>query len=72
MVPVRTPLPDDCFEQHDVSPQAEMPAEGSLTVKDYVTWADALVVVTQRYQAQSDRCDGLNREPGPAAPSEEP
>lgn len=49
-----------------------MPAEGSLTFKDYVTWADALVVVTQRYQAQSDRCDGLNREPGPAAPSEEP
>lgn len=48
-----------------------MPAEGSLTVKDYVTWADALVVVTRRYQAQADRCDGLNRA-DPAALSEEP
>jgi len=72
-VPVRTPLPDDCFEQHEVSPQAEMSAEGSLTVEDYVTWADGLVVVTRRYQAQADRCGILNqKEPDPTAPSEEP
>lgn len=71
-VPVREPLPDDCFEQHSVSELARMPAEGSLTLKEYVIWADDLVVVTQEYQAQATRCDVLNREPGPAAPSEEP
>jgi hypothetical protein len=38
-----------------------MPAEGSLTFKDYVTWADGLVVVTRRYQAQVDRCGTLNQ-----------
>ena len=73
LVPVRTPLPDDCFEQHDVSQQAEMPAEGSLTFKDYVIWADGLVVVTRRYQAQVDRCGTLNQGAfDPEVPIEEP
>ncbi len=71
LVPVREPLPDDCFEQHSVSEMARMPVEGSLTLKEYVIWADDLVVVTQEYQAQADRCDGLNRA-DPTAPSEEP
>ena len=72
-VPVRTPLPDDCFEQHEVSPQAEMPAEGSLTFKEYVTWADGLVVVTRRYRTQADRCGTLNQAAfDPEAPIEEP
>ncbi len=69
-VPVRTPLPDDCFEQHSVSQQARMPAEGSLTFKEYVTWVDALVVITKRYQAQARRCHYLNEEPGQAVPIE--
>lgn len=70
-VPVRTPLPDDCFTQHQVNAAARLPAEGSLTVKEYVTWADALVVIVKRYQAQSQRCHDLNHR-DPAAPSSEP
>ncbi len=70
-VPVREPLPDDCFEQHSVNEISRMPVEGSLTIKEYVTWVDDLVVVTQEYQVQVTRCDGLNRA-DPTAPSEEP
>ncbi len=70
-VPVREPLPDDCFEQHSVSELARMPAEGSLTLKEYVIWVDDLVVVTQEYQTQASRCGVLN-EAGPVAPSEAP
>lgn len=70
-VAVRTPLPDDCFEQHSVNQQARLPAEGSLTFKRYVTWADALVVLMQRYQAQATRCHDLN-EADPTVPIEEP
>lgn len=71
LVPVRTPLPDDCFAQHSVSQSADLPAEGSITIKEYVGWANALVVVTRRYRAQASRCGDLN-EADPAAPSEEP
>jgi len=50
-----------------------MPAEGSLTFKDYVIWADGLVVVTRRYQAQVDRCGTLNQGAfDPEVPIEEP
>ena len=48
-----------------------MPVEGSLTIKEYVTWVDDLIVVTQEYQAQATRCDALN-EADPTTPSEEP
>ncbi len=70
-VPVRTPLPDECFQIHTVSPQTELSAEGPLTFKDYVDWANSLVVVTRLYQAQSVRCGELNQS-DPAAPSSEP
>lgn len=71
-VGVRTPLPDDCFENHFVAAHARMPAEGSLQFKQYVIWANALVVAAKRYQAQVDRCRALNEGPGPEAPSVEP
>ena len=72
-VPVRTPLPDDCFAQHSVSQSADLPAEGSITIKEYVDWANALVVVTRRYRAQVNRCGTLNQGPlDPEAPIEEP
>ena len=71
-VAVRTPLPDDCFEDHSVAANASMSAEGKLSFKRYVTWADALVTIVKRYQAQSLRCRNLNAEPGPTAPIEEP
>lgn len=70
-VPVRTPLPDDCFTTHHVSPQAALPAEGPLILKDYVTWADSLVVVAKRYLAQAQRCQALNQS-DPAVPTSEP
>jgi len=70
-VPVRTPLPTDCFEQHSVSQSARMSAEGSLTFKEYVTWVDGLIVITKRYQVQARRCANLNEEPGRAVPIEE-
>lgn len=71
-VGVRTPLPDDCFENHFVAAHARMPAEGSLQFKKYVIWANALVVAAKRYRAQADRCRALNEGPDPAAPSVEP
>ncbi len=71
LVPVREPLPVDCFEQHVVSELARMPAEGSLTLKEYVIWVDDLVVVTQEYRTQASRCGILN-EADPVALSEEP
>jgi len=48
-----------------------MPAEGSLTLKEYVIWVDDLVVVTQEYRTQASRCGILN-EADPVALSEEP
>ena len=71
-VAVRTPLPDDCFEDHSVRANASMPAEGSLSFKRYITWADALVTIAKRYQAQNLRCRNLNEGPDPAVPTEEP
>lgn len=69
-VGVRTPLPDDCFEQHAVDQQAKLPADGPMLFKSYTTWADALVTVVSLYRAQATRCDDLNRA-DPEAPSEE-
>ena len=71
-VAVRTPLPDDCFAQHSVGSTSTLPAEGSLLFKAYTIWADALVTILKRYQAQTDRCRNLNEGHDPAAPIVEP
>jgi len=70
-VTVRTPLPNDCFAQHSVSPQVVMPAEGSLSFEEYTTWADALVTIVSRYRTQTTRCSELNVR-DPAVPFGEP
>jgi hypothetical protein len=48
-----------------------MPAEGSLSFKEFTTWADALVTIVKRYRAQAARCDDLNQR-DPTVPIEEP
>lgn len=67
-VPVRTPMPDDCFADHAVAP---LPAEGALTIRMFDAWAEGLAQAIDRYRVQVQRCRELNDQ-RLAAPLEEP
>lgn len=56
MVPVREPLPAECFEDY----KAPALAAGALSFRTFEEWTDGLVDVIQRYRLQHGRCRALN------------
>ena len=56
-VPVRTPMPDDCFLDHAIAP---LPSEGVLTFRMFDAWAENLAQAIDRYRVQVQRCRELN------------
>ena len=68
-VPVRTPMPDDCFLDHR-TPRLDQ--EGDLTFREFDTWAEGLAQAIDRYRVQVQRCRELNDQRRSEVPPEEP
>ncbi len=68
-VPVRTPMPDDCFLDHR-TPRLDQ--EGTLTFREFDTWAEGLAQAIDRYRVQVARCRELNAQRQSEVLPEEP
>ncbi len=64
-VPVRVPMPDDCFLDHR-TPRLDQ--EGDLTFREFDTWAEGLAQAIDRYRVQVQRCRELNDQRRQEAP----
>lgn len=53
-----TPLPEECFIDHDVS---ELPDDSSLTLRVYIEWVDEVISSLLEYRRQTERCRDLNQ-----------
>jgi hypothetical protein len=62
MVPVRTPLPAECFEDYKAPALSET---GALTFREFEQWVDGLIAVIESYRVQSQHCRALNDPPTP-------
>ena len=64
-VPVRTPLPAECFEDYKVPALSQA---GTLTFREFEQWTDGLVGVIESYRVQNSHCRELNGRDPPAPP----
>lgn len=55
-MPVDTPMPDECFRDHQVIPLPEV-----LTFRAYQAWVDSIIDSVLGYQQQMERCRDLNQ-----------
>lgn len=59
-VPVRTPLPDECFNLH--LPAPAFTNNGPLTLRQLDDWLVSLVQSVQQYTVQAADCGELNKQ----------
>lgn len=65
LVPVRTPLPEECFVEWKAPALSQT---GALTFREFEQWVDGAIAAIESYQVQAQRCRELNVERQPAPP----
>lgn len=62
-VPVRTPMPEKCFKDHQ--PPQPFSSEGRLPVGQLDDWAEGLATTLEKEWATNAECRDLNEQRGP-------